>query len=53
MECITTSSFFMLVNGIPKDPFRLERGIKQDDPLSSYIFIICAEYLGRFIKQTF
>lgn len=50
MECITIASFSMLVNDIPGDLFRPERGIKQCDHLSLYICIICAEYLGSYIK---
>ena len=28
------------------------QGIKQGDPLSSYIFIICVEFLGRELINT-
>lgn len=40
----------VLVNSIPGDPFRLKSGIRQGDPVSPYIFIICVEYLGRYIN---
>lgn len=39
----------MLINGIPGEPFSAERGIRQSNPISPYIFIICVEYLGRYI----
>lgn len=31
------------------NPFVLERGIKQGNPNSPYMFINCPEYLGRYI----
>lgn len=52
MECITTTSLSILVNGIPEDHFRLERGNRLVDPISLYFCIIYVEYLGRYTNFT-
>lgn len=49
MKCITTSSFSVLLNEILGDLFNQEKGIRQGDHLSLYVFIICTKYLGRCI----
>ena len=51
MSCISSTSISILFNGGKLNSFKPTRGIHQGDPLSSYIFIICMEYLGYLINK--
>ena len=51
MECISSTSTTILFNGGKLEPFLPLRGIRQGDPISPYIFILCLEYLGLLIHE--
>lgn len=51
MALVTSSIFYILVNGSPSDIFTPSRGLRQGDPLSPFLFILMMEGLGRAIKQ--
>ena len=46
MACIESSTLSVLWNGYPSDSFKPFRGIRQEDPLSPYIFMLYLEKLS-------
>ena len=51
MECVTTVSYSILVNGEPKGLIKPSRGLRQRDPLSPYLFLFWTEGLNALLRQ--
>ena len=49
--CISTASFFVLINGSSTGFFRSSRGLRQGDLLSPYLFVIGMEALSGMLKR--
>ena len=52
MRCVTIVSYAININGRPKGHIIPTRVIKQGDPLSPYLFLLCAEGLSALIKSS-
>jgi hypothetical protein len=51
MRCISTVTYQILINGQPSTSFKPERGLRQEDPLSPYLFILCVDVLSGLIHK--
>ena len=51
MVCVKTVIYSILVNGEPKGLIHPSRGLRQGDPLSPFLFLLCTEGLYGLIKK--
>ena len=49
MQCVSTTSFSIVVNGDLYGFFPGKSGVRQGDLLFPYLFICCMEYLSRML----
>ena len=50
-QCISTVQYTILLNGTKSSSILPSRGLRQGDPLSSYLFILCADVLARLVNR--
>ena len=50
-QCITTSSFSILLDGAPYGKFSPSRGLRQGNPLSHFPFILGSEIMSKLIDK--
>ncbi|XP_019252629.1 PREDICTED: uncharacterized protein LOC109231421 [Nicotiana attenuata] len=51
MQCITTTRYSIALNGGVYGNIEGKRGLRQGDPISPLIFVICMEYFTRIMQQ--
>lgn len=52
MQCITSVTYSVRINGSPQGRIIPSLGLCQRDPLSPYLFLICVEGLLALIKKS-
>ncbi|XP_074288629.1 uncharacterized protein LOC141613783 [Silene latifolia] len=51
LKCVTTPSYTLALNEETFKFFHGKRGLRQGDPISPLIFVICMEYLSRILGK--
>lgn len=51
MKCIFTSRNSVIFNGGRLEQFEPTRGLRQGDPLSPYVFLLCVEFLTILMEK--
>lgn len=51
MRCVTSVTFSTKVNGMLTHAFKSTQGIRQGNPISPYLFLLCSEGLSCLLKS--
>ena len=51
LMCISIVSYSMLINGEAKGNIVPSRGLRQEDLISPYLFLLCAEGLSAMLRK--
>lgn len=51
MACVSSVIHSILINGQGQPSFKPSRGIRQEDPLSPHLFILCTESLSHLLTK--
>ena len=48
---VSTASMLILINGSPSFPFKIHRGLRQEDPLSPFLFVLIGEDFNKMVEK--
>ena len=51
MQCVTTVEYRVRINAEENESFKPTRGLRQGDPLSPYLFLLCTEGLNALLSH--
>ena len=51
MKCVSSVAYSIMINGKKCGHIKPSKGISQGDPLSPYLFLLCAEGLSTLLKK--
>ncbi|GLT46093.1 hypothetical protein SLA2020_198760 [Shorea laevis] len=51
MECLSSASVSVLVNGSPTEEYKMKKGLRQGDPLAPFLFLLVVEALNGLIMK--